>query len=151
MRAWLAGGGIGEDRLKLSKGVNWLRFDVTVEEAEALLRTEYKIYDHADTGKPHLACDEYSVPLELRDHIDFISPTVQFDAIVKQRPKKRSVTDSQSHGIAGAKPLHGGVKGTNLSPLATYNVNGSTANCASYTTPDCLRALYNFPHGSGQK
>ena len=126
---------------------------MTIEEAEALLHTEYKIYDHADTGRFHLACEEYSIPLELRDHIDFITPTVQFDAIVKQRPRKRSSTDPQGHGISGIKPYHGGKQGGVITPaqLANSTGNSSLASCSQQTTPDCLRALYNFPPGSGEK
>lgn len=126
---------------------------MTIEEAESLLHTEYKIYDHADTGKPHLACEEYSVPLELRDHIDFITPTVQFDAIIKERPRKRDEGDPDGHGIAGIKPLHGGKKGASVAPpvLANTFAGNSTASCSIYTTPDCLRALYKFPRGSHQK
>lgn len=126
---------------------------MTIEEAEALLHTEYKIYDHVDTGKSHVACEEYSVPLELRDHIDFITPTVQFDAIIKERPRKRNEGDPQGHGISGIKPLHGGKVGASVAPpvLANKSRNSSTASCSTYTTPDCLRALYHFPHGSLQK
>ena len=117
------------------------------------MHTEYKIYDHADTGKPHLACEEYSVPLELRDHIDFITPTVQFDAIIKVRPRKRDEDDPDGHGMAGIKPFHGGKKGESVEPpvLADKMGKNSTVNCNKYTTPDCLRALYKFHHGVHKK
>ena len=126
---------------------------MTIEEAEALLHTEYKIYAHANTGKTHLACDEYSVPLDLRDHIDFITPTVQFDAIVKTRPRKRDGGDPDGHGKAGSKPVHGSKKGASISAsvLSETMRKNSTINCNTYVTPDCLRALYKFPHGLHKK
>lgn len=81
--------------------MNWLKFDATVEEAETLLQTEYRIYENVETGKSHLACDDYSIPHHLIPHVDFITPTIQFDAIVKTRMKHRDVDES-------VKPTHGG-------------------------------------------
>jgi Pro-kumamolisin, activation domain len=52
--------------------------NVTVEEAESLLRTQYHVYTNVQTGKDHLACDDYSVPLHIKEHIDFITPTIHF-------------------------------------------------------------------------
>ncbi len=136
---WLAKHGIDNDRAKLSKGMNWLKFNVTIEEAESLLQTEYKVYNNIETGKPHLACDKYHIPLELRDHIDFITPTVQFDAIVKTRKKRKEEPDR-------VLPTVGGKKGSDVAEAA--KVKFTLANCNTYVTPDCLRALYNFTNGT---
>ncbi len=119
--------------------MNWLKFDVTVEEAESLLQTEYRVYENVETGKSHLACDDYSVPHHLIEHIDFITPTIQFDAIIKTRMKRRDLDDS-------VKPTHGGKKGADISDAS--QVTYSLANCNTYITPDCLRALYNFTNGT---
>jgi tripeptidyl-peptidase I len=119
--------------------MNWLKFDATVEEAETLLQTEYRIYENVETGKSHLACDDYSIPHHLIPHIDFITPTIQFDAIVKTRMKRRDVDES-------VKPTHGGKKGA-AAPAASQ-ITYSLANCNQYITPDCLRALYNFTNGT---
>jgi tripeptidyl-peptidase I len=124
---------------KLSKGMNWLKFDATVEEAETLLQTEYGVYENVETGKTHLACDDYSIPHQLRESIDFITPTIQFDAIAKTRMKRRDLDDS-------VKPSHGGKKGATV-PAASQ-VTYSLANCNTYITSDCLRALYNFTNGT---
>ena len=59
----------------LSKGRNWFKVNVTVEEAESLLMTQYNVYTNVQTGQDHLACDDYSVPLHIKEHIDFITPT----------------------------------------------------------------------------
>jgi len=119
--------------------MNWLKFDATVEEAETLLQTEYRIYENVETGKSHLACDDYSIPHHLIPHVDFITPTIQFGAIVKTRMKRRDVGES-------VKPTHGGKKGA-AAPSASQ-VTYSLANCNQYITPDCLRALYNFTNGT---
>lgn len=131
--------------------MNWFKFDATIEETETLLHTEYKMYIHVETGKPHLACDEYSVPVKLRDHIDFITPTVAFDAIVKDRPRKRYL--ERRDEIAG-KPISGAVRGEEIPipELANFsNAASALANCDKFITPQCLRALYEVPEGTIQK
>jgi tripeptidyl-peptidase-1 len=70
--------GIESERIILSKGRNWFKVNVTVEEAESLLKTQYHVYTNVQTGKDHLACDEYSVPIHIKEHIDFIIPTIHF-------------------------------------------------------------------------
>jgi tripeptidyl-peptidase-1 len=70
--------GIESERIILSKGRNWFKVNVTVEEAESLLKTQYHVYTNVQTGKDHLACDEYSVPIHIKEHIDFITPTIHF-------------------------------------------------------------------------
>jgi tripeptidyl-peptidase-1 len=125
----------------MSKSLTWVKFDATVEEAESLLRTEYHVYTNANTGEDYLAVEDYSVPAHIRDHIDFITPTVHFDATVKQTPKRR---DLERRDIKG-KPVSHAMQGAQVSAQeTTYNLT----NCDKYTTPDCLRALYSFTNGS---
>jgi tripeptidyl-peptidase I len=66
---------------------------VTVEEAENLLQTEYKIFENVRTGTPHIACDDYSVPRSVREHADFITPTVHFDAMIREPRKGRDLEE----------------------------------------------------------
>jgi tripeptidyl-peptidase I len=81
---------------------------------------EYKFYTNVETGKTYLVCDEYSIPHQLREHIDFINPTVKFDAIVKTRKKRRDLDGA-------IRPTHGGKKGTDVAPSS--QVTYSLANC----------------------
>jgi tripeptidyl-peptidase-1 len=134
--------GISHERIKLSKGLNWLKFDATVEEAESLLRTEYKVYTNVETGKDHLACEDYSLPPHIQEHIDFITPTVHFDAIVKTKTKRR---DLQGRSMK-VKPFPIAKPGPEVGQAAAVVYN--LANCYKYITPDCLRALYNFTNGT---
>jgi tripeptidyl-peptidase-1 len=53
VRAWLAGSGFAEDRVRVSTSRGWIHINVTVEEAERLLRTEYHVYQH-HTGLEHV-------------------------------------------------------------------------------------------------
>jgi tripeptidyl-peptidase-1 len=103
-----------------------VQFDGTVEEAERLFDAEYWYYKHEETGGYRLACDSYSLPKHLQEHIDFAMPTIQLD---------------------GLKPV------ANLNPSALVQSSfpggaklGSKP-CGVLVTIECLRALYNFPAG----
>jgi len=76
VKTWLTSAGIPDSRIKQSQGLNWLEFDATVDEAEELLKTKYNVYEHEETGQPHVACEEYSIPSHLKEHIDMVYPTV---------------------------------------------------------------------------
>ena len=67
---WLKESGISEDRMSHSKGRNWVEFDASVAEAENLFGTDYYVYEHSDGGH-RIACDEYHLPRDVREHIDF--------------------------------------------------------------------------------
>ena len=126
----------------MSKSLTWIKFDATVEEAESLLRTEYDIYTNVKTGEDHLACEDYSVPAHIQEHIDFITPTVHFDANVKITKKRRDLQGRKIavRPISEAKP--------NPDTLVPQPAAYTLSNCYEYTTPDCLRALYNFTNGT---
>lgn len=144
VKAWLATVGIDASRVKQSQGLNWLQFDATVDEAENLLNTEYNVYEHDASGQPHVACDEYSVPAHLQQHIDFVYPTVHFDAKIKPRQpeavSKRAATPGERKGL--------GWPGSGSLPKAgSHDLSGvwsQLENCDEYITPDCLRVLYEF-------
>lgn len=59
---WLRAAGIGQDRIRSSRSSGWLHFNVTVQEAETLLKTGYHLYEHEITGQGHIACNKYFVP-----------------------------------------------------------------------------------------
>lgn len=58
VRDWLEGMGIAGHRISQSANKQWLQFDADAEEVENLLKTEYYIYEHQDSGKNHVACRE---------------------------------------------------------------------------------------------
>ena len=158
---WLKSSGIDSERISKSQSMGWLTFDATVAEAENLLKTEFFLHKHI-TGKPHVACDDYSVPEYVQPHVDFITPTVHFDTKVPQSrhvekrdmPLERRATPTvAAAGVpvqskAAVKKItnpNGGYlpkKGPNI------NIKGIIAelqNCNQFIVPDCLRALYRFP------
>ena len=149
VRSWLTSAGVPADRIRQSQGLSWLSFNASVEEAESLLRTKYHAWSHEETGKIHVACDEYSLPANIQEHVDFVTPSVHFDA----RPVSRSAdrkqleardTNDLRNGLRNGGPYRGWL------PKAVQAINQSDLNfeltgCDNQTTPACLRALYGIP------
>ena len=138
--------------MTLSKGKNWFNFKASIAEVESLLHTEYKVYEH-ESGQNHIACEDYSVPRHVRQHIDLIMPTVHFDTKItgerNEKLKKRAIPPRLQPGNPnnpGFKPK----KGKIISPTteAAQPLAFTLSNCNQYITPDCLRALYNAPNGT---
>lgn len=92
---WLADSGVSKERITQSQSLNWLYVNVTVSEAEDFLKTEYHQYTHSVTGQSHIACEDYSVPEKIQEHVDFITPTLHFDVIVEAPKKKRALDERE--------------------------------------------------------
>lgn len=124
---WLADAGIHPSRVSLAKGHNWVEFDGTVAEAENLFKTEYWYYKHKESGGHRVACDEYSLPQHVQEHIDFVMPTIQLD---------------------GMKPVRNMVPDALVQKTFPHGASLGSLPCGVLITIDCLRALYNFPKGN---
>jgi tripeptidyl-peptidase-1 len=114
VKSWLSASGIELSRVKLSTSRNWMTFKATASEAERLLKTEYHLYNH-DSGHRHIACEQYSLPSHLTEHIDIVTPTVRFDKRIgmpRQLQKHENLpaplhelnrrTIANPHGLLGA-------------------------------------------------
>lgn len=123
---WLVSSGIDDDRLSMSKGRNWIEFDATVAEAERLFNTEYHVFQHHETGGKRIACDSYSLPQSVKNHVDMIMPTIQLDGLkpIAQKQVAMQTSVSKLTGLFGL------------------------AHCDELITIDCLRALYSFGKGN---
>jgi tripeptidyl-peptidase I len=144
---WLHSAGIDAQRISHSQSLGWINFDASVAEAEDLLKTKYHRYTHA-SGSVQLACEEYHVPEHVKDHVDFITPTLHFDAklsppgetrTIQARDVKSNIGGSLGRPGSGSLPKLGGIL-NNLN-----NLIGELENCNTYIVPDCLRALYLIP------
>ncbi|KAJ7776843.1 subtilisin-like protein [Mycena maculata] len=131
VKNWLVDSGLAADRLRLSASRGWIAVNVTVEEAENLLQTEYHVYTHP-SGAEQYGCHNYSVPADIREHVDLIKPTVQFN---HRAPAPRLGSEKRSVPQLGTTLKTNGKKASTPATLAT---------CDEFVTPDCLRALYNF-------
>lgn len=115
---------LGIDRTKLSLGPSrgWLSFQSSIGEAEALLSTEYWLYEHESQESMAAGVDHYSVPEDLAEHIDFVFPGVVLGELTPEfgsRRRKRASRDRRQ-------------------------VSGNTT-CASLVTPACIKELYGLP------
>jgi tripeptidyl-peptidase-1 len=123
---WLNSSGINPNRYRVANGRGSVQLYATVSEAEALLNTEYNVYEHAETGDLSYACDEYSLHSSLLEHVDYVTPTVGF-ATTRTNKKLR-------------KRGHPAIPRPHFTP---YNgppvISGDLSNCSNAVTPDCVR------------
>ncbi|KAI0344783.1 subtilisin-like protein [Trametopsis cervina] len=141
VRDWLHTGGIEPSRVRLSNSGGWLEANVSVAEAERLLKTEYHVYNHALTDIKHFGCASgYHVPEHVSKHVELITPTIHFDAILnKRRPEMQKRKGPSVHpGQPGFGPV------SPKSVGAIKNIIDELENCDTHITPLCLRALYEF-------
>lgn len=159
---WLKNSGITPDRISRTQSMGWLTFDATVAEAENLLKTKFFMHKHT-TGKPHVGCDEYSIPEFVQPHVDFITPTVHFDTKIPQgrrHMEKRDIPleerDTPTVAAAGTPVESKAAVKKITSPNGGYlpkkgadinieSIITELENCDEFIVPDCLRALYLFP------
>ncbi|KAJ8581127.1 subtilisin-like protein [Rhizopogon salebrosus TDB-379] len=133
VHAWLVDSGVEPHRVKLSPSKGWLEVTSTVEEAENLLNADYHVYDH-ETGTKHVACDSYHLPEHVVPHVDFVTPTIHFDAKLRKR--------DQNTRISIAQPG----RSTPKSAGEVEKVLGSLEDCDKQITPLCLRTLYGLSY-----
>ncbi|KAG2158529.1 peptidase S8/S53 domain-containing protein [Suillus bovinus] len=132
VRSWLIESGVEPYRIKLSPTKGWLEVTSTVEEAENLLLAEYHVYDH-ETGTQHIACESYHLPEHVTPHVDFVTPTIHFDAKISKRNEHSRVPIGQPG--QGSTPKTTGQIG---------NILDQIEDCDQQITPICLRALYGL-------
>lgn len=134
VRSWLIEDGwIHPGRIALSKSGGWLSVNVTVQEAEQLLGTEYHVYQHGDDGREHVACKGgYLLPEHVSKHVELITPTIEFDVKVS----RHGLVDRDSRPFAknvgnvgfGASPKLGGPVLVGF-PICRSTHNASNAGC----------------------
>ncbi|PCH35494.1 subtilisin-like protein [Wolfiporia cocos MD-104 SS10] len=149
VRSWLVDSGLSEKDLKLSASGQWLQANISIEDAEFLLNTEYYVYQHLD-GYEHIACHEkYHLPEHVSRHVEIVTPTLHFDVKPRRAPvhlDKRSISVGGQYTSAHSV----GQPGLGASfPNITGDIKGILSdlkNCDVQITPDCLRALYDFTY-----
>lgn len=133
--------------IRTSGALHTLEFEASVAEIERLLKTEYHVYEHSESGKGHVACEEYSVPAHITEHINIIAPTLHFD--VKPHMKKRDVPNP-ADPVTGYHPYHVPNEESDAASTPTSNGSNDMQSCVDRITPDCLRALYNIPQATSK-
>ncbi|KAG6142638.1 hypothetical protein E4U38_005221 [Claviceps purpurea] len=120
-RRWLSLAQVPEGQIR-QRG-HFLEATVTVQDAEALLATNYSVFSRVDDdgGRRVIGTLAYSVPADVRRHIVAIQPTTFFDT-------------TSYHW----KPEH---RNPSARPQARSTKNDT---CDTLNTPLCLRELYGI-------
>lgn len=70
-----------------SKG--FVDFTATVDQLESLLHTKYHVYENSQTTKRFMGADNYHLPRDVADHVDFVYPAVAVNPVKSES----SITD----------------------------------------------------------
>ncbi|KAI0646520.1 family S53 protease [Trametes meyenii] len=124
--AWLKDNDI--EATQASPAGDQLSFSIPVSKANALLDAEFSVFNHTPTGKTSIRTLAYSIPTDLKEHLDFVHPTTVF-----AQPFTGKVFNFVPHSADKPKPLF------NLTSDAV------PASCVNTITPSCLQALYGIP------
>lgn len=145
VRSWLASAGITADRIRQSQDLTWLHFEASVDEVQDLIQAKYHIWSHEQTGKSHVACDEYSLPAHIQEHVDFVYPSVHFDAHTSSPRVKRNMDTQEDYARQRINEPSTGKLSSTVQWMDKTDLNHTLGDCDRQTTPDCLRALYGIP------
>ncbi len=76
VNSWLTENGIQASKASLAG--DWLKFNITVSKANALLGTTFSIFNHTQSGRTSIRTLAYSIPAGLKGHVDLIHPTTTY-------------------------------------------------------------------------
>ncbi|KAH9978682.1 subtilisin-like protein [Lactifluus volemus] len=136
VKTWLSDSGLHPDRIRISLSNSWIEVNATVAEVEDLLDAEYHVYTHP-SGHEQISCESYSVPDHVHEHVELIKPTVHF---VHRIPDDPALLRKRSN--LGLPTSKNGPKTKDV--IVTASDILDLASCDRFTTPECLRALYQM-------
>ena len=161
VHGWLIDAGFVRERVRVASSRGWIEVNATVEEAESLLRAEYHVYRHGESGQKHIgssldfssvkcmsgarvltgptACDEYYLPEHVRPHVELVMPTVHFDAAIRKHGSDGSAMK------VGRPGFRRGLKSGGTIDVHSEIAEDSVDRCDVHITPACLRRLYGIP------
>lgn len=111
----------------------------TVQQAEALLDTEFYVYRHDVIGHEVVRTVQYSVPATVREYVLMIQPTTKFPQLENQATPKTS--------IAGAAEKPQDRLEAPPPPPLSYDREA----CNITITPGCIRGLYGLQNAKCQR
>lgn len=82
-----------------------------------------------------IACDAYHLPEHIVPHVDFVTPSVHFDAKLTRRDSIEPARSVGQPGVGNGPKSAGKLQTAVPTDLST---------CDEYITLDCLRALYGL-------
>ncbi|KAE8441856.1 hypothetical protein EG329_004211 [Mollisiaceae sp. DMI_Dod_QoI] len=115
---WLGGAGVSQ----ITTDGHFVSFATTVQKANSLLNTTFATYTSGQVSK--LRTTQYSVPDDLVQYVDLISPTIYFGKTVANAPKFSKATKT--------------TRNSDYSPSVSV-----AASCQTSITPSCIKQLYS--------
>ncbi|KAL9100078.1 MAG: hypothetical protein Q9163_004502 [Psora crenata] len=147
IRNWLQEAGIRGHRISQSVNKQWIQFDATVNELEGLIHAEYYSYEHYQTGKTNIGCDEYYVPVHVQEHIDYITPGLKLLTPSLPRVDNRKELEKRIFGVTAPqqeKPILPPLKKALPESLASLLAKPLSAICDVAIIPQCISTMYNI-------
>jgi tripeptidyl-peptidase-1 len=142
VRAWILAAGIPPENVATAPdGRGWLRSNMTVAQAESLLHTTYNLYESKSNGNTYIACQQYSIPDDLEDDIDVITPGTTLTRVKLGSTSSSSNAVSRRSQSSQLERRYGTYPPFHPWPPAADNLT----TCYTAITPNCIRALYNIP------
>lgn len=94
-----------------------------------------------------IGCDDYSLPIDVAQHVDYIKPGVKLSPPLKKRVLGVNGRDGSRRGVGGPRlphmdPPH--YPDWQLPPGAS-GLPPDLQNCGVNITPVCIKALYDIP------
>ncbi|KAG6836128.1 hypothetical protein H0H93_011087 [Arthromyces matolae] len=126
INSWLEYHGVAPENISYSTGGgDWVTIRVSVADAERMLNTKYHVYEHSASSERVVRTLSYSLPRDLHDHVDLVSPTTYFG------------TTRSMRATSFLEPAHADTfeKGSELDAVPS--------SCNSTITISCLQNLYN--------
>ena len=127
--AWLKGAGVSN---AYSDGV-YVNFSTTVGTANSLLSTQFNYYENSGVTK--LRTMQYSIPDDLTDLVDLITPTTYLGKTTPQAP----TSPKMPHQLR------------QILPRQANGTNATNSSCATLITPACLKEIYNINYTPSNK
>lgn len=149
MTDWLVASGISAERITISANKQWLQFDAKTHEVENIMFADFYVFEHAASGTKNIAVDEYHLPQDIQEHVDYITPGIK----MRSDPRELKKRTQQKRQLEARTPVKRGVQPhlADLRPLNSVEVainNLTLANCDKYVTAACMRALYQIPNNT---
>lgn len=136
VKRWLSEAGVPEHHVR-DEG-QWLHVRTTVGQADGLLSTRFGIFARDD--EQVVRTRQYSVPIEVREHITTIQPTTFFPSERKARTAEDS-TALERREEANEPRAYGNNNDGNHGGSGPVDLQ----KCKAQATPACLRKMYKMP------
>lgn len=130
--SWLKGAGISS----VSSDGSSVSFVTTIAKANTLLDTTFDLYTNGESVK--LRTTQYSIPDDLGDAIDLISPTTYFGGSTAQLRMPRNAA-SRTKQAASKRQLQ-----TSCETTIAYPITANETEDFTLITPACLKELYDI-------